>query len=141
MNLIDGKKTIKYLVIGTTFIAGFAVLAWLEKGVNSAETVSLITQYSHAPGEYDEDIYLEITSPHPDAEIYFTLDGSIPDPAIPAQAGAQGLSVAGMGSKILDSGPCVNGSHKWPLSIQFIARKEALLLPSRLSCTPHCQTP
>lgn len=35
--------------------------------------------FSHAGGFYSSDIELNLSHPHPDAIIYYTLDGSIPD--------------------------------------------------------------
>jgi hypothetical protein len=80
MNWVAGKKPFGFLIVSTAIVALIAVLSWWQQEVNSAEAISLATSYSYAPGEYDQDIYLEITSSHPDAQVYFTLDGRIPDP-------------------------------------------------------------
>jgi hypothetical protein len=57
-------------------------LMWWEQEARSAATTSLEIHFSPPPGEYGEDIFLEITASHPQARIYFTLDGRVPDPAV-----------------------------------------------------------
>ncbi|MBU9713714.1 CotH kinase family protein [Evansella tamaricis] len=46
-----------------------------------AETdFELIPHFSHPGGFYDSEFHLELTSPYTDSNIYYTLDGSEPDP-------------------------------------------------------------
>jgi Leucine-rich repeat (LRR) protein len=40
----------------------------------------IVPLFSHEGGFYEEDVQLEITAPYPEAIIYYTLDGSEPDP-------------------------------------------------------------
>ncbi|TVQ00334.1 MAG: T9SS C-terminal target domain-containing protein [Balneolaceae bacterium] len=53
----------------------------------SEATVAIISQeitvpvsFSKTGGFYTEEFILELSHPHPDARIYYTLDGSVPDP-------------------------------------------------------------
>lgn len=46
---------------------------------------SLQLQFAHTPGFHSDYFQLEFTPSHPDAEIYFTLDGSEPDPKAAAE--------------------------------------------------------
>ena len=82
ISAFTGKRTISLLIGGAIIIALLAALSWWEGEAQSAAAVSLEVRFSHPPGEYAEDIFLEITTAHPDAQIYFTLDGRIPDPAV-----------------------------------------------------------
>ncbi len=50
---------------------------WQELSVEVKKTAAV--SYSMAPGSYSEEIYLELTAEEEDAQIYYTLDGSIPD--------------------------------------------------------------
>ncbi|MCP4424528.1 MAG: hypothetical protein GY803_08565, partial [Chloroflexi bacterium] len=45
-----------------------------------ASTISLGPEFSQPAGYYENDIWLEIGVSHPEAKVYFTVDGRIPDP-------------------------------------------------------------
>ena len=55
-------------------------LLWREQRMSAADDMSLETVFSVPAGAYDRDIQLSLDVPHPDAEIFFTLDGRTPDP-------------------------------------------------------------
>lgn len=69
------------MVIGVIAVAVVAVLLWLDQEAKATAPISVDTTFSHPPGEYDQAINLQISTSHPDARVYFTLDGRIPDPA------------------------------------------------------------
>ncbi len=57
------------------------MLLWREQQISAADELPLETVFSVPAGVYDQDIQLSLDVAHPDAEIVFTLDGRIPDPA------------------------------------------------------------
>lgn len=56
-----------------------AALLFYEWQASSADSMSLEPAFSSPGGSYDDDIRLEISTGYPDAEIFFTLDGGVPD--------------------------------------------------------------
>jgi hypothetical protein len=76
------KRTAGVVAAGFIILGLIALLSWWEQEVKSAAATSLEVYFSQPPGEYAEDIFLEITTPNPEAQIYFTLDGRLPDPAV-----------------------------------------------------------
>ncbi len=68
-------------------LAGIALLSlvgglilWGERRVASAADTGLVVTMSPLPGRYLQDIQLRLETPHPQAAIYYTLDGRLPDP-------------------------------------------------------------
>ena len=59
------------------FIMG--ALFWVEQQVFSAQNSTLVPEFSFPAGSYDHDMRLEISTGHPEAETFFTLDGRLPD--------------------------------------------------------------
>ena len=82
MNRAASKRSAAFLILSIAVLALLAGLVWREQEAKSAAAISLDTYFSPQPGEYTEDLYLEMTTPHPGARIYFTLDGRLPDPAV-----------------------------------------------------------
>ena len=82
MNRAAGKRSAAFLILSIAVLALLAGLVWREQEAKSAAAISLDTYFSPPPGEYTDDLYLEMTTPHPGARIYFTLDGRLPDPAV-----------------------------------------------------------
>jgi hypothetical protein len=66
-------------------LIAIGVLVWREQRASSANGPSLEPQFSLPAGAYDHDIQLSIDAVHPETEIFFTLDGRIPDPATATQ--------------------------------------------------------
>ncbi len=73
------RKAARWLVILLLCLVAVVGLLWREQRVSSAANISLDVSFSHAPGSYSEDIALALETPNPQAQIYFTLDGSLPD--------------------------------------------------------------
>ena len=71
-------------VLGITAVIIIAItvsLLWFsERRLIRAANDTLTISFSHPPGYYEEDFLLTLSVPHPEATIYFTLDGSLPDP-------------------------------------------------------------
>jgi hypothetical protein len=86
MNRPGAKRLPVLLILGAVLIGLILGLAWWDREAQSAAaeaTAALLEiHFSPPPGEYGEDLMLEISAPHPDARIYFTLDGRLPDPAV-----------------------------------------------------------
>jgi hypothetical protein len=56
------------------------LILWGEERASSAADLSLDVVLAPPPGRYLEEIRLRLQTPHPDATIYYTLDGRAPDP-------------------------------------------------------------
>lgn len=86
MNHPGEKRTPVLLIMGAVLIGLILGLAWWEREAQSAaaeaSAAPLEIHFTPSPGEYGEDLMLEISVPHPQAQIYFTLDGRVPDPAV-----------------------------------------------------------
>jgi hypothetical protein len=78
---VPGKSS---FILGVVLAGLILGLAWWEKEAQSVASTSLKIYFSPPPGEYSEDITLEITTPNAAAQIYFTRDGRVPDPGIDA---------------------------------------------------------
>ncbi len=67
-----------WIILPLTLIV-IGALIWGERQVSSANTTSLVPIFSKPAGAYDRDVWLSFDVDHPQAEIYFTLDGQTPD--------------------------------------------------------------
>ena len=56
------------------------LILWREDTASSAADLSLDVALFPPPGRYLEDVSLRLETPHPEATIYYTLDGRAPDP-------------------------------------------------------------
>ena len=66
------------LLIALVLVAGGLLLQ--DQRASSAADTALEVTFSKPAGSFDEDISLELETANPEAQIYFTLDGSTPDP-------------------------------------------------------------
>ena len=65
--------------VATVILVGISLLWLFEIHFIRASSDSLAISFSHPAGYYDEDFLLTLSVPHPEATIYFTLDGHLPD--------------------------------------------------------------
>lgn len=74
------RRQIWMLGVTAVVLIGISLLWLFEKRLIQAASDSLAVSFSHQAGYYDEDLSLTLSVPNPEATIYFTLDGSLPDP-------------------------------------------------------------
>ena len=110
-------------VMGVTAVTIIVIsLLWMfEQRTIHAASDSLAVSFSHPAGYYEEDVLLALSVPHPDATLYFTLDGSLPDLAsasvyrqpLPISAELPNVIVVRALAVLPDgtTGPVTNGSY------------------------------
>ncbi|MDX1414115.1 MAG: CotH kinase family protein, partial [Candidatus Promineifilaceae bacterium] len=77
-NLVQ-KIAVKQWWVWPLLFMLIAAILLIEQQASSAQDGTLATRFSHPAGRYDDPLVLELSSGSPDAEIYYTLDGQIPD--------------------------------------------------------------
>jgi len=79
VSLRNHRRRNPSLILATLLLLGMLPLLWLETRGAAAGGDGTI-QLDPPPGFYDSDQLLHLSTPDRDAQIFFTTDGSIPDP-------------------------------------------------------------